>query len=144
MSYYADTGFLLSLHLRETTSQVATTAMSQIQDPLPITPLLALEFRNALRLGVFRQKFSEVERAAVWTAFCQDITNGLLQRVEEDAAAVHAEAETLCDQFTAHTGVRTLDLLHVASARVLGRTHLLSFDQRQRDLATAAGLKVLP
>ena len=144
MSYYADTGFLLSLHLRESTSQAATTVMSQIQGSLPITRLLAIEFRNALQLGVFRQKFSERERAAVWSAFSQDITAGLLERVEEDALAVFTEAERLCDQFTATVGVRTLDLLHVAHARVLGRSEFLSFDHRQRALATAAGLAVLP
>ena len=144
MSYYADTGFLLSLHLRESTSQAATSRMSHIHDPLPVTRLVAIEFRNALRLGVFRQKFTEAERAAVWSAFSQDMAAALLERVEEDVVAVFAEAESLCDQFTVTTGVRTLDLLHVASARVLGRTHFLSFDRRQRELAIAAGLNVFP
>jgi len=48
------------------------------------------------------------------------------------------------DQFTAMTGVRTLDLLHVAQARVLGRTQFLSFDKRQRALGLAVGLTVIP
>ena len=62
MSYYADTGFLLSLHLRESTSQAATSSMSHIHDPLPVTRRVAIEFRNALRLGVFGQKFTEIGR----------------------------------------------------------------------------------
>jgi hypothetical protein len=41
-------------------------------------------------------------------------------------------------------GVRTLDLLHVAFGRILGRTEFLSFDKRQRSLAALAGLTALP
>jgi len=48
------------------------------------------------------------------------------------------------NQFTGSTGVRTLDLLHVAFGRILGRTEFLSFDKRQRSLATLAGITVLP
>jgi hypothetical protein len=55
MKYYADTGFLLSLHLQETTSAAAAAIMQTVAEPLPVTPLVALEFRNALRLAVFRQ-----------------------------------------------------------------------------------------
>lgn len=144
MKYYADTGFLLSLHLQETTSAAAATAMQNVAEPLPITPPVALEFRNALRLAVFRQKITETERAAAWTSFAQDLAAGSLEQTAADSGGVYAEAESLCDQFTVTTGVRTLDLLHVACARVLGRTEFLSFDKRQRALATQAGLKVLP
>jgi hypothetical protein len=37
-----------------------------------------------------------------------------------------------------------LDLLHVASARILGRADFLAFDKRQRALALSAGLSVFP
>jgi len=144
MKYYADTGFLLSLHLPETSSAAAAAAMQSVTEPLPVTPLLALEFRNALRLAVFRQKISEVERAVAWASFERDLAAGVLEDTPIDTRRVYAEAEWLCDQFTVRTGVRTLDLLHVANARVLGRTELLSFDKRQRSLAALAGLNVIP
>ena len=118
--------------------------MQTVTEPLPVTPLVALEFRNALRLAVFRQIITEAQRAAAWTSFGQDLARGALELTAADAAAVYAEAESLCDQFTGATGVRTLDLLHVAFGRVLGRTEFLSFDKRQRSLATLAGFTVLP
>ena len=71
MKYYADTGFLLSLHLQETTSAAAAALMQTVTEPLPVTPLVALEFRNALRLSVFRQTITEAQRAAAWTSFGQ-------------------------------------------------------------------------
>ena len=144
MSFYADTGFLLSLNLREPTSQAAVSFMAGVSDPLPVTRLVAIEFRNALRLGLFRQRFTEINRSAVWAAFERDLATGILETISEDMEAVCSEAESLCDRFTAVTGVRTLDLLHVASARVLIRTDFLSFDTRQRALAQMAGLNVLP
>ena len=55
MKYYADTGFLLSLHLQETTSAAAAAIMQTVTEPLPVTPLVALEFRNALRLAPLRE-----------------------------------------------------------------------------------------
>jgi hypothetical protein len=66
MRYYADTGLLLSLHVQETTSPAAVALVQTLSEPLPVTPLIALEFRNALRLGVFRQTITEAERAAAW------------------------------------------------------------------------------
>jgi len=144
MKYYADTGFLLSLHLQETTSMVAATTMASVPEPLPVTRLISLEFRIALRLNVFRKQISELERASAWTSFQHDLADGALEIVDADAMALEAEAVSLCDQFVSSIGVRTLDLLHVASARVLGRTHFLSLDRRQREIAIAAGLNVFP
>ena len=45
-------------------------------------------------------------------------------------------------QTTARLGTRTADLLHVAAALELGAECLYSFDQQQRKLARAVGLKV--
>ena len=39
-------------------------------------------------------------------------------------------------------GTRSLDILHVASALVLGSTSFVTFDRRQAALARASGLKV--
>ena len=144
MKYYADTGFLLSLHLPETTSAAAAAAMSSVSESLPVTRLVALEFRNALRLALFRKVLTEAERSRAWASFERDIANSLLEHTELDDNAVYVEAVSLCEQFTATIGVRTLDLLHVANARVLGRTEFLSLDKRQRALALASGLNVSP
>src|SRR5260370_28998421 len=119
------------LHKDETNSAAAARKMQTVSEPLPITPLVALEFRNALRLAVFCKNITEAERTAVWTSFGEDLASGVLELTAADAKAVYSEAESLCDQFTATTGVRTLDLLHVACARVIGRTEFLSFDKRQ-------------
>jgi predicted nucleic acid-binding protein len=50
----------------------------------------------------------------------------------------------LSEKHAATEGQRTIDLLHVALALEAGAKTFLSFDQRQRKLAKAAGLKVKP
>ena len=60
--------------------------------------------------------------------------NGYMARAAEVLSAKHA----------ASAGQRTIDLLHVAIALEAGAKTFLSFDQRQRKLAKAAGLKVKP
>ena len=52
------------------------------------------------------------------------------------------ESERLSGIFTKTLGTRSLDVLHVSHAVVLGVKEFLTFDIRQAALAKAAGLKV--
>jgi predicted nucleic acid-binding protein len=52
------------------------------------------------------------------------------------------EAERLSAMHSEKLGTRSLDILHVAAAVVLGKQEFLTFDQRQAALAKAAGLDV--
>jgi predicted nucleic acid-binding protein len=57
---------------------------------------------------------------------------------------VFRRADELSEEHASHNGQRTIDLLHVAAALECSARTFLSFDQRQRKLAQAAGLKVRP
>ena len=48
------------------------------------------------------------------------------------------------EQYASKYLTRALDVLHVASALLLKTTEFASFDLRQRNLASAVGLKLLP
>lgn len=52
------------------------------------------------------------------------------------------EAERLSAQHSEKIGTRSLDIMHVAAALVLGAQTFLTFEKRQASLARAAGLKV--
>jgi predicted nucleic acid-binding protein len=52
------------------------------------------------------------------------------------------EAERLSASHSEKLGTRSLDVLHVAAAVVLGAKEFHTFDTRQAKLAKAAGLKV--
>ncbi len=58
-----------------------------------------------------------------------------------DIDLVYQEAERLSATFSQSIGTRSLDILHVAMAEVLGAEKFISFDHRQKRLATEAGFE---
>jgi predicted nucleic acid-binding protein len=144
MDSYADTGFLISLYINETTTAAASSVAQTIVGPFPITSLGFLELRNALYLAVFRRQISEAIRRAAWQTIERDIRNGVFVNARVDADRLYAKAADLADKHSTTSGTRTLDLIHVAAAILLGTKQLLSFDNRQRTVATREGLRVLP
>ena len=61
-----------------------------------------------------------------------------------DWADVLDRAERISAKHTVASGHRSMDVLHAASAQHLGVKQFLSFDLRQRDLATALGFETVP
>ena len=142
MKAYADSGFLCSLYAPDAHTQRAVARMARQSLPLPFVWLHQLELRNALRLRVFRAEITPAQRDASLNAMLADRSGGMLAVVAPPLAEVMIEAERLSALYSETLGTRSLDVLHVASALVLGRSVFLTFDNRQGALASAAGLKV--
>jgi predicted nucleic acid-binding protein len=68
-----------------------------------------------------------------------DSAAGVLTPVELTLADLTSEAERLSALHSETFGTRSLDILHVASALVLGLSTFLTFDRRQCTLAEVAG-----
>jgi predicted nucleic acid-binding protein len=141
---YADTGFLFSLYLPETTTPAASAAFRSVKPPVPVTPLGFLELRVALHLSVFRGQIDETQRRAVWQLIEQDFQEGLFVLTPVASSALYEQAAKLAEKYSTTVGTRTLDLLHVAAALTLGAKQMFTFDARQRRTAHGEGLKVLP
>ena len=144
MNDYADTSFLLSLYREQRSSHAANALMRELVEPLPLTPLIHLEIRNGLNLAQFRGDIDARTREAAWAHVQQDIRDGILCPVTVASAAVHEKAAELSDRHGTIVGTRTLDVLHVAAALLLGTRRFFTFDQRQGALAERAGLAVQP
>ena len=109
--------------------------------PLPLGWLHQLEFRNALRLRVFRREITAKQRDASLNMLLADLAGGVLASVSPGLTETMTEAERLSASHSERLGTRSLDVLHVAAAVVLGLGEFLTFDKRQASLARAAGLK---
>lgn len=144
MNGYADTGFLGSLYLVEATSSAAGMALAAEVEPLPLIPLAVLEVRNALNLAIVRGRITETERDAAWTRFQAHLAAGTYAETPIPVVELHAKARELSDRYTPTLATRSLDLLHVAAAALLGAKVFYSFDERQRKAAAGEGLKVKP
>ena len=144
MVAFADTGFIASLYLEESTSDAADAALGTNREPLPLTPLAALELRNAFNRAVQRQRITAAQRDALWQDVEADIAGGFLVPTPVASGQLHDRARQLSDRHTPTLGTRSLDLLHVAAALLLGAKVFFSFDDRQRKAAASEGLKVKP
>lgn len=139
---YADTGFLCSLHAPDAHTAKAITAMRKQAAALAFTWIHQLEFRNALRLRVFRREITPAQRDASLNLLLADLAEGTLAHRQPPLPEVMIEAERLSATHAERIGTRSLDILHVAAALVCGSSTFLTFDLRQGKLAKAAGLKV--
>jgi predicted nucleic acid-binding protein len=144
MVAFADTGFIASLYLKESTSAPARAVVQAASVSLPITPLAMLELRNAFNRAVQRRRITAAQRDALWQDVEADIASGFLVPMPVDPGPLHDTARKLSDRYTPALGTRSLDLLHVAAALVLEAKEFFSFDDRQRKAAASEGLKVKP
>lgn len=144
---YPDTSFLCAVYRKQDNTAEALAYRRSMTETLCVSTLLVFEFRQAIRLQVWlhgqdkRKGYSLTEADSMLTDWESDIAAGHVTIVPTDADAVLRMAEHLSEVHTAVTGNRTLDILHIATAKHLSAKNFLSFDARQKKLAKAAGLK---
>ncbi len=144
MPAYADTSFLVRIYAPHAESPAALGWMQRAVAPLPFTPLHRHEFRNGIRLRVFRKEITAAQRDAAFREMDSDLEDSVLVHTPVPWTEAFRHAEQLAAAHTESLGVRSFDLLHVGLALALGATEFLTFDNRQASLAKAAGLKVKP
>lgn len=144
MSHYPDSSFLVSCYIRDANTHAAKACLTRTQAPLAFTAFHALEVRNAFKLGIFRGLFTATDAAAAWSNLEADLRSGRLVKTTVKWPIALRVAAHLSEQHTATAGTRSLDILHIASAKAIRATEFLSFDARQRDLAHLVGLVVAP
>jgi predicted nucleic acid-binding protein len=147
---YPDTSFLCGFYLKQSNSPAVAGYAATMKEPLHLTELLRYEFRQSLRFQVWRRAANPREgvlRADADAALNQleaDLAGGVAVLVPCDLLEVVRRAEDLSKRHTIRVGYRSFDILHVATALHLEAKEFLTFDERQRKLATAAGLSVKP
>lgn len=140
---YADTSFLASLYSTDHHSVSAASHVTAHRvSGFLWTEWHDLELRNAMRLRIFRNEITPQDRSIALNRVLLDLASSVLQRTRFEWHDVFREAESLSATHAETIGSRSLDILHVASAVVIGATEFLTFDKRQAALAKAAGLKV--
>lgn len=144
MKNYADSSFLVSCCLRDTHSGQSRDWLSGVARPLPITLLHELEIRSAMQFGIFRGHLSTDEATAAESNLDADLRARRLVRRRMNWEAVFRVAARLSKRNSALLGTRSLDVLHVASAKALRSRQFASFDERQRALASAVRLTLVP
>ena len=140
MKTYADTSLLFSLYSTDANSPKADAWRKANPAPFPFTAFHRLELRNALYLAVFQKRLTPVEVQSAWQEVENDIAAGLLVVRGGLWHRVLVDGESIALNHTSAIGCRTLDVLHVAAAKLIGVTEFCTFDMRQADLAKKVGM----
>jgi len=143
MNGYYDTGLLLKLYTAEAESPAVQAFVHHREQALQITDLHHAECVSAFRLKQFRGECTVSEATRAIKLLDDDLQAGVLRMVAVEWNQVWQECRALAEAHAAQTGCRTLDSLHVASALVLGAREFITSDQRQKALASKAGLTVM-
>lgn len=144
MTAYFDSGVLIKLYVPEPNSSEAAAWVRQYAGPIVFTQLHENEVRNAIRLKAARKEITDAQLRAALASITADFEQGILRRPALDWVSAWQTAEQLSHRYARETLCRTLDSLHVAVARVLRIADFISLDERQRKLATKAGMRVRP
>jgi predicted nucleic acid-binding protein len=142
-TFYADPSALLKLYLHEPESRAMAAWRAKTTGPLAVTPHGRVELVNGLALAAHRGFLGDTAYQAALTALDDDFAQGRYRLADLLWRAVLKRAADLSRQHTPTLGTRSLDVLHVASALELGLSRFVTFDERQRQLALAVGLKAI-
>ncbi len=145
-----DTSFICAFYRQQDNSPLAAAHAATMKEPLHVTALLVYEFRQSLRLQVWRHSHNPKEgmpladAQAALNRFAADLANGIAVLAPCNFQEVFHRADELSTRHTISGGHRSFDVLHVATALHLGAREFLTFDANQRKLAAAEKLKVKP
>ena len=142
MTTYVDSSVLVSIYVPEQFSNAARRVI-EVAGQIPFNELHQIEVRNAFELLVGRTSITRQECEAIQAQLREDIDHQRLIPTALDLDRVFAEAGDLSAQYTSRFLSRTLDLLHVAAARVSACRTFVSADDRQLAVARAAGMRTI-
>ena len=141
---YCDSSFLLPLYIEESgSSEKARKVAASWKDAPWVSPLGELELTNAICRKVFEQQLGVDAARDALKLFRDDQKSGIFRWPNMNLAVMFRDAAALALQRTPTGGHRSLDVLHVSAAILLGTTRFLSFDDRLNQLAKLEGMKIL-
>jgi len=145
MSPYFDAGFLLTLLVHRPASRTTLETMGTFNPPFSLNFLHQLQAENFLARGQIEGNDAERRAALQGTQLWrQYLAEGVFQIGPVDWDTSWRLAINWNAHFAHEAPPPPFLLIHPAMAAVTGTTHFLGFDPRSRNVAKAAGLKLVP
>jgi len=142
-SHYFDTGLVLKLVIPEPLSDRVLGYVQQRGLVIPYSRLMEIEIENTLHALRFRKVISGRQLAGARQLVADLVGSGRFVPTEPGLDAIAREALSLVPILTPRTGCRTLDLMHVATAKLLRASMFVSMDRRQLAAARLCGLQTV-
>ncbi len=141
MKSYFDTSVLVKLYIPEEDSEAICTFIQNRGKSIAINSLQITELKNAFALKAFRQDILNEELEKLLNQMKEDFRRDRITLVKVDWIKLWEVAQDYSLKFTRTIGCRTLDILHVAAAKVMNAEEFYTNDKRQQELAEATGMK---
>jgi predicted nucleic acid-binding protein len=146
MSYW-DTSALVKLYAKEADSTMFENHALNLAQRLATSRLTIYEARAVLRRKEAEGMLKTGTAQTIYSQLLADITDGEINVFEigADVEREYGEVLEACYQHKpAPVPIRTLDALHLASARAAGDKDLVVTDKRMRDAARLLGFSIFP
>ena len=140
---YVDPSALRRLYVHDTRSKAFCAWRSKLGGSLPLTLHGRAELLNSVALALFRGDINENVFEGAVMDIERDLTDRRLFLVDLLWRKTLNQSADLSQTHTPRLGTRTLDVLHVASAKSLRCRTFVTYDERQASLAKTVGLRVL-
>lgn len=140
MDSYLDTSFLLKFYLIEPDSSEAEECLRKNPGTRWISSLSDVEVVASISRS---RNLSPAVAAREISNYRDDLRLGAYRKLQLDAK-VYSRAEEIAESYSRSYGLRSLDLLHLATSLRHGVAAIGTFDKRLADAARVLGLKVLP
>ncbi len=140
---YLDSSALAKLYVAEPETVALAREVSSQSEPIPYTPLHELELAGAIQRRLAAGDLTQAAGNRILRVIEGDLGSGVLFRAELGWAEALAAAIVLVKRHGVACGLRSLDALHLASARLLEAEVLISYDSRQIAAARAESMSVL-
>jgi len=142
---YCDSSFLVALFVKgDLFAPIASGIAMNFSHGIPLIPIGEVEIINRFHRGLGDKTLSPSQHVSVLRQFEEDLADGVLVRKTPHPQDYLKEALRLSRIHAPHLNIRSLDIFHVAAARIFKTSTFASFDKNQRKLAGAAGLNLLP
>ena len=140
---YVDPSALRRLYVHDDRSRAFCAWRSRLGGSLPITLHGRAELVNSIALAVFRRDISAEAGQGALADIESDLAAQRLVLVDVLWRKTLRHAADLSREHTPRLGTRTLDVLHVATALVLGCRSFVTYDNRQAALAESVKLRLV-
>ncbi len=144
MVVYADSSFLVAVYVQGKSEKDARSYFVKNPQPICLTRFSKSEIQHAIRMLAFQKHIALSEMTQALLQLERDEAEGFYEMQYVEAEDLYIKTSQLSHRHALESGVRYLDMLHIASALLVNARRFLTFDVRQGKLAKAVGLEVKP
>lgn len=141
---FTDASFLVSYFAGAEHAAEAKAWWRKTNAVLTASRLVLFEAENSMRSLPLSGKINRASARWAIEQMKRFMAEGFIEVRELPVKRLYPAARRLSLHHGEHRSFGAMDIIHVATAKELGANQFLSFDGRQRELAEAEGMEVLP